>query len=438
MTNFNLERTRNLLQAFRFTDLFIEELGWNEVAQQPPQTCVVDEVTYQSQPIAELGGVVVFELVASEDGSQEGTIPDAKGRQAVHSQISQQYHENLLIFVDAADESKRGRSVWIYIPHRRGGEPSYPRTHTYVKGQTGDLFLSKLKALYVDLIDLDEAGNLSVLEATGRLKAALDIEQVTKKFFDQFKLAHTRFLGYISGIDDERERRWYTSVMLNRLMFIWFLQMKSFLNGGDTAYLQGKLAACKTSQGADQYFRHFLQPLFFDGFATPEDQRDSNTRRLLGEVKYLNGGLFLRHPIEERWPEIAIPDVAFKDLFDLFSRYSWNLDDSPGGQDDEINPDVLGYIFEKYINQKEFGAYYTRPEITEYICEQTIHQLILDKLAELNRPVPGLPAPPQYEGIGDLLLNLDALRCQQLLHQVLPKLSYLTPPAVQVPFWWPP
>jgi len=49
----------------------------------------------------------------------------------------------------------------------------------------------------------------------------------------------------------------------------------------------------------------------------------------------------------------------------LFQSYSWNLNDTPGGEDNEINPDVLGYIFEKYINQKAFGAYYTRPEITD-------------------------------------------------------------------------
>ena len=39
---------------------------------------------------------------------------------------------------------------------------------------------------------------------------------------------------------------------------------------------------------------------------------------------------------------------------------------------------MLGYIFEKYINQSAFGAYYTRTEITEYLCERTIHRLILD------------------------------------------------------------
>ncbi|MFN4252353.1 Eco57I restriction-modification methylase domain-containing protein [Deinococcus sp.] len=32
------------------------------------------------------------------------------------------------------------------------------------------------------------------------------------------------------------------------------------------------------------------------------------------------------------------------------------------------------------VNQKGFGAYYTRPEITEYLCEQTVRKLVLDKI----------------------------------------------------------
>jgi len=54
---------------------------------------------------------------------------------------------------------------------------------------------------------------------------------------------------------------------------------------------------------------------------------------------------------------VALPG----DVLNLFKRYSWNLNDTLGGNDNEINPDVLGYIFEKYINQKEFGAYYNLP-----------------------------------------------------------------------------
>ncbi len=48
----------------------------------------------------------------------------------------------------------------------------------------------------------------------------------------------------------------------------------------------------------------------------------------------------------------------------------------------EINPDVLGYIFEKYINQKQMGAYYTKEDITGYIARNTIIPFILDRVAE--------------------------------------------------------
>ncbi|MGH7140395.1 MAG: DNA methyltransferase, partial [Pirellulales bacterium] len=45
---------------------------------------------------------------------------------------------------------------------------------------------------------------------------------------------------------------------------------------------------------------------------------------------------------------------------------------------EEINPDILGYIFEKYINQKEMGAYYTKEDITDYIAKNTIIPYLLD------------------------------------------------------------
>ncbi|NJL22539.1 MAG: hypothetical protein HC895_19730 [Leptolyngbyaceae cyanobacterium SM1_3_5] len=103
--------------------------------------------------------------------------------------------------------------------------------------------------------------------------------------------------------------------------------------------------------------------------------------------------MFVEHQIERR-NSIAICNEAFKRTFDLFRRYTWNLDDALE-ENDEINPSVLGYIFEKYINQKEFGAYYTRPETTEYLCDRTINKLILDEVnAELKR---------QFESIEELL-----------------------------------
>lgn len=125
--------------------------------------------------------------------------------------------------------------------------------------------------------------------------------------------------------------------------------------------------------------------------------------------------------------------MAFENLLSLFARYSWNLDDAPGGEDNEISPHILGYIFEKHINQKSFGAYYTRPEITEYLCEHTIHKLILEKINA--SPIPGFTRGRHFDTVEELLMNLEARICRDLLDE-LPKISILDLLVVRVPSWF--
>jgi hypothetical protein len=414
MAKLNLSQTRDAIQAFDFKSLFINELGWNNPHQIQSHCVSVNDTDYQAKPIATLGGVVVFEICASN-------FPTAQYRADIHQQISALHHENRLIFVDKRPTPTK--SLWYWLKSSPSKTPP-PREHYYFQGQPGDLFLSKLSALFVDMAELeDSGGDLSVIQVSQKLKEALDVETVTKKFYRDFQAQHLVFLELITGIDDERDRRWYASVLLNRLMFILFLQKKGFLDQGNMNYLADKLAQSQ-QQGADRFYRHFLAKLFFDGFAKPKAQRSAATNALLGDIRYLNGGLFLPHPLESRY-QIQIPDQAFGNLFELFARYSWNLNDTPGGADNEINPDVLGYIFEKYINQKQFGAYYTRTEITDYLCEQTLHQLILQKI---NHPeIPGSLPARHFDTVPELLVSLDANLCHELLHKVLPKLSLLDP-----------
>lgn len=411
-------RTRERLKDFDFHRLFVEELGWSQPTTKTSADMDVGGAVFTRRQISQLAGIVVFEITA-----KDGTIPDAKTRAALHKLISATHHENLLIFID----ENRTQSLWYWV--KREGSKKYPRDHFYIKGQPGDLFLGKLSAIVFELGEFDETGNVSVIEVATRLRNALDVEHVTKKFYGEFQEQHLVFLELIKGISDDRQRRWYASVLLNRLMFIYFLQRKGFLDNGNLDYLQDKLKA-SVEKGRDRFYSVFLNALFFEGFAKPEDQRSADTNKILGRIKYLNGGLFLRHQVEQENPHIAIPDKAFESLFALFQRYSWNLNDTPGGLDNEINPDVLGYIFEKYINQKSFGAYYTRPEITEYLCERTIHPLILDAIntpdVVKKNPIKGLKSR-DYRSMADLLMDLDADICRTLLFTVLPKLSLLDP-----------
>ena len=428
------ERARQALQEFRFGDLFVNELGWNNpTARAAISLQDADGNKWSATEISQLSGFRVFEVVPDDPSVAR---PDAQNQLVLQKGLSAQAVENIAIFVDPAHT----QSLWLWM--KRDGKRILPRKHAYIKGQPGDLFLSKLSALVVDLSELDEEGNLPITEAANRVRAALDVEVVTKAFFKRFRDEHAAFLEEITGIDDEPDRRWYASVILNRLMFIWFLQKKGFIDradrpDGNRNYLRDKLN--ESAKSKNQFYSQFLRDLFFEGFAKPEGKRKPVGNVPLGDVPYLNGGLFLPHGIEKRiegdsllhgpFQHICIADSAFRGIFQLFTDFSWNLDDTPGGNDREINPGVLGYIFEKYINQKEFGAYYTRPEITEYLCEQTIHQLVIHAA---NKHIAGQQllvkhglkkeAPTiAFETVGDVLLRADGSLCRELLQSFLPQ-----------------
>lgn len=423
----DLKHTRELLHAFRFGPLFIEELGWNQPTAPKWAKCEAKDRIYSRRMIAQMAGVGVFEI-AAQDG-----LPDRKGREAIERDVSREYHENLCVFLDRAD--KATQSFWVWTNRDRdehGKVRRIYREHTYFRGQPADLFISKLQALVVELSELDEKGNLPVVEVARRMKDALDVERVTKKFYKGYQDEHNEFLSLIKDIMDERDRRWYASIVLNRLMFVWFLQKKGFLDGGDYDYLPNRLKESQ-GRGKDRFYGEFLKALFFEAFAKPENDRSKGAKTLTGKIRYLNGGLFLPHRLEcnadgslRVGDTLTIPDRAFESLFALFDRYSWNLDDTPGGKADEINPEVLGYIFEKYINQKAFGAYYTRTEITEYLCERTIHALVLDRVRKPAIPELKLAAI-DFDSVPELLARMDAPLAHELLNRVLPSLKLLDP-----------
>ena len=140
---------RQLLQRFELKRLFIEELGWNNPQGAPrAETYEVDGETLTCAAIAELGSVMVYEVAAASGG-----IPDSRRRALLHTQVERRHFEHLLVFVDAL----RANSVWYWV--KRDGAQKFPRSHLYSAAQPGDLFLSKLSNMVVDISELDAAGS---------------------------------------------------------------------------------------------------------------------------------------------------------------------------------------------------------------------------------------------------------------------------------------
>ncbi len=365
----DFSRARPLLQKCDLPKLFIEELGWEPARQK--LTLRAGETDYAFTAVAKKSGFTAW-LCESPGGG----LPDHATRLKLDRKLSETSFEHLIVFVTGDHASQS----WMWV-RREQGKPLAARTHEYQSGQPGNSLLQKLQILYVSL-DEEEAG-LSTVAVAGRARAAFDIERVTKAFYRDFDTHRKAFLKFIDGISEVADCEWYASVMLNRLMFVYFIQRKGFLDG-DSDYLRHRLDRCKKEQGKDQFYtfyRYFLLRLFHEGFGKRRQDRATDLEKLLGNIPYLNGGLFDVHELEkpERYgKDIAIPDKAFERIFDYFDQYQWHLDERPLRADNEINPDVLGYIFEKYINQKQMGAYYTKEDITEYISKNTVIPFLFD------------------------------------------------------------
>ncbi len=364
----SIEELRPHLQAFDFPRLFIEGLGWDHF-QVEPLVLPVDGHEYALKPVAEKAQFAVFECAPGPDGA----IPGYPVRRKIETQVTKRTFEHLIIFVD----SERKQQVWQWVK-RQAGKPTACREHRFDSGQTGQPLLQRLDSFIFTLED--EAKGIGIGDVTTGVGKAFDVERVTKRFYDRFRTELTAFGKFIEGITAQGDRDWYASLMLNRMMFVYFVQKQGFLDG-NTDYLRTKLRQVQTGYGDgrfQQFYREFLLKLFHDGLGRPVDQRNEELKDLLGEVPFLNGGLFDVHDLERDNPDIQIPDDAFRRVFDFFDDYRWHLDERPHGEDNEINPDVLGYIFEKYVNQKQMGAYYTKEDITGYISRNTVIPFLFD------------------------------------------------------------
>ena len=364
----NAEQLRPHLQAFDFNGLFVSGLGWNHPHGNPLRI-TIDDFTFGLEPVAEKADFAV--LVCAPDA--DGAIPPYPMRRKIEHQVAQRFFEHLIVFVDESRTSQ----VWQWVKRETGERPAY-REMQYSAGQSGNALLQRIQAIAVTLEE--ELRGIGIVDVVSRVRRALDIERVTRNFYDRFRGELTAFQSFIDGVTTQGDREWYASLMLNRMMFVYFIQKQGFLDG-DIDYLRNRLRMVQSKAGEgryQQFYRMFLLRLFHEGLGLPEAERAPDLASLLGRVPFLNGGLFDVHDLERDNPDISIPDEAFEKVFDFFDAYQWHLDDRPDRDDNEINPDVLGYIFEKYINQKQMGAYYTKEDITGYITRNTVIPFLFD------------------------------------------------------------
>ena len=267
----------NYIKQFNFRELF-NDMGWNN--DKITQPISVDKTEYLLKAVAEKCGLKILTCEVDE-------LPNNETRRKLDTQIKRLFFHYILICID-----KNGNQKWI-IPIKKS-EKREIAILDYSSHQVPEFLFQKVSDL---TFSFEQEENLTIVDVSKLVNDLFTVnsEKITKAFYDKFKKEHGSFLQFIKGISDKANQEWYASLMLNRLMFCYFIQKKGFLDNNKN-YLRDKLKACKEKKGKVKFYsfyRDFLLVLFHKGLNEPEQKGD--VKIAIGKIPYLNGGLFDEH-----------------------------------------------------------------------------------------------------------------------------------------------
>lgn len=270
-----------------------------------------------------------------------------------------------------------------------------------------------------DRLDAIAAHDLSPQQIYQRQCDAFDVEKLTKKFYEGYK----ELFEYVSKIlldanshpyfNDPIRLQQFVQRLLGRVMFLYFLQKKGFLNE-DRDFLKTQYKQLAPDPEDNDFYTNVLEPLFFDIL----NKQRSNSSSQFGKIPYLNGGLFERDygagildNIGLETPErVSLPNSLFdptgdKGVLKFFNSYNFTVaENTPDNEDIAVDPEMLGKVFENLLESTErgkSGTFYTPRSIVHFMCVESLSRYLADEtgldIEFLKRLTDFDPAFPNFE-----------------------------------------
>jgi len=212
----------------------------------------------------------------------------------------------------------------------------------------------------------------SAVTLAARAAEVLAEEGLTRRFFRDFSRLHGLAAERLAEMPRATigERRSLALVILTRVLFLYFVQARGWL-GGRSDFLPSLL---DTALGHGHPFhRAVFEPLCFGALNSPPGSRP-RAARALGNLPFLNGGLFERQAIERRYPRAALDNETWRLLFDeLFERFHFTVRERE--EMDAVDPEMLGRVFEGLMardRRRAQGTYFTPRELLQETVERAL------------------------------------------------------------------
>jgi len=248
----------------------------------------------------------------------------------------------------------------------------------------------------ISMLDVPDE-SITALDLQREHDKAFDVEEVTKEFFntfvDMFHLLRKELAennpSYKERTDEEAQ------ILLDRLMFLYFIQKKGWLDGNKNYLYQKFLDVEHRHSNGFTFYKDVLLPLF-----QALSSSDPKFRKHLGDIPFLNGGLFEVSPFHSKLPfNLKIPNKVFRCIFnELLEKFNFTVrEDTPLDVEVAIDPEMLGKVFENLILQLEkdrdlrkiTGSYYTPRVIVNFMCQQSLKEYLSNEWQKhfVARPV---------------------------------------------------
>lgn len=279
----------------------------------------------------------------------------------------------------------------------------------------------------ISMLDIESISSdlfsISALAIQERHDQAFDVEAVTKEFFENYKIVFRDIekqllKQLLKQINDETWAHDYSLLLLNRLMFLYFVQRKRWINDDPEFIVNYWKAYKESNQPKDSFFSKWLNVLFFEAFnnnfksgMSDRQHIPEKIRSALSKAPYLNGGLFSKKELDEKY-NFNIPDSVFVELFDRYTdfhnrtstpgfleAYNFTIrEDSPFDQEVAVDPEMLGKVYESLINVTSLdsdetdqrgsaGIFYTPRIEIDMMCRISLVDWLANNLGDKYKPL---------------------------------------------------
>jgi len=348
------------LLNYEYADVPVPTRDWSTLAR---------EVTEYGRVIARRGSFFIVFLRIKK-------LTITNERSALN-EVLKRYPECVVVFYGVEDD------LWHIVSPRFDPEtPHKFLIRRYVVGPYERLRTAAERLRLTYAIDED---------STARIKEkhddAFNVEAVTKEFFETYKEVLNAVKNDLAKQRkaDEQTAHAFTQQLLNRLMFLYFVQKKGWLNK-DPRFIKNLWIRYEQFHSVnDNFYEAWIEPLFFYAFnkkplASSYDL-PKELAEIYGKMPFLNGGLFTRNELDDIG--FKVKDSHIQKIIDgLLERFNFTIrEDLPFDVEVAVDPEMLGKVYESLVFEEErgkSGIFYTPRIEVDFMCRQAIIEYLVE------------------------------------------------------------